>query len=79
MRPTDNDEYVVPFKGAKVNRDKANQAGFGIIGGFIGVVLSLIIFGADHKSYSLILAGAFAGLGLFGYAYLRRIKKSKKT
>jgi|GEM_PF-3094746 len=79
MNQKDNDEYFVLFKGAKLNRNQATQTGFGIIAGLIGFALCLIIFGTNHKLYSLILITIFAGIGFFGHGYVKEIKKSRKT
>ena len=79
MKPKDNDEYFLPFKGAKLNKGEANQTGFGIIAGLIGIALPLMIFGTDHKFYSLMLVIVFAVLGYFGYGYVKKRKKAKKT
>jgi len=79
MKEKDSDEYFVPFKGAKLKKDEANQAGVGIIAGIIGIVMAMMFFGTDHKLYSLILVGIFVGVGFFGYGYLRKVIKSKKT
>lgn len=79
MKPFNRDENIVPFKGAKLNNFTANQAGVGIFGGIIGVLFALIIFGTDHKIYSLIIVCIFAGLGFFGYGFLKQLKIQKRT
>ena len=79
MRPENKDKYIVPFKGAKLDKHEANQIGFGIIAGLIGIVLALILFGRDHEIYSLILIGLFSCVGFFGYGFLKKNKKAKKT
>ncbi len=71
--------YVVPFRGAKLNKHEANQTGFALIAGIIGIILALTIFGKDNKLYSLILIGLFSGIGFFGYGFLSKNKKQKKT
>jgi len=79
MKEKDKDNYVVPFKGAKLKKAEANQAGFGIIAGIIGAVLALMVFGTENKIYSLLIVCVFAGVGFFGYGFIRKSKTIKKT
>ena len=46
---------------------------------FVPIVLALMIFGKDHKLYSMIMVGLFSGVGFFGYGFLKKIKETKKT
>lgn len=74
-----NDEYVVPFKGAKLKLKDAHQIGAGIISGCLGIIVALIIFGARHKTYSILLVTLFACVGFFGYRRLVTSSKPKET
>lgn len=79
MTSKKKNEYIVPFKGAKLSKSEANKAGFGILTGFIGIIIALVLFGTSHKFYSIILVGIFAGVGFLGFGYLRKRKSTKKT
>jgi hypothetical protein len=69
MTKNKDDDYIVVFKGAKLNKKEANRVGLGIIFGIIGIIVGLIVLGPDRKY--LILFTAFC-LSLFGYVYLGR-------
>ena len=83
MKKSSNKEkdeaHIVPFRGAKLNKREANQTGFAVVAGIVGIILALIIFGKDNKLYSLILVGLFSGLGFFGYGFLSKNNKRDKT
>jgi uncharacterized membrane protein len=71
----EKNEYIVPFKGAKLNKREANQTGFGIIAGVVGMVAAFTVFGTSHKLYSIILVGLFAVIGFLGYGYFQKRKR----
>ena len=83
MKKSSNKEkdkaHIVPFRGAKLNKSEANQTGFAIVAGIVGIILALTIFGKDNKFYSLILVGLFSGIGFFGYGFLSKNNKRDKT
>ena len=67
MTKNKDDDYIVDFKGAKLNKKEANRVGLGIIFGFVGIILGFIVLGPERKC--LILFAAFF-LSLFGYIFL---------
>jgi uncharacterized membrane protein len=60
----------------KLNRSAANQTGFGIIAGLIGIAIAVTIFGFEHKLLSLIIVGVYAGFRF--YVYPKAWRKSHK-
>ena len=66
MNKQDNNDYVVLFKDAKISRRQAKRVGFGLIFGFVGVLISVGIFGPDNRLAALVIALLFALIGYFG-------------
>ena len=66
MNKQDDSDYVVLFKGAKISRRQAKQVGFGLVFGFVGVLISIGIFGPDNRLAALVIALLFAFIGYFG-------------
>ena len=66
MNKQDNNDYVVLFKDAKISRRQAKRVGFGLIFGFVGVLISIGVLGRDNKIAALIVAGVFTFIGYFG-------------
>ncbi len=65
MNRQDNNDYVVLFKDAKISRRQAKQVGFGLIFGFVGVLISIGIFGPDNRLAAFVIALLFAFIGYF--------------
>jgi hypothetical protein len=66
MNKQDYDDYMVLFGGVKISKRKAKQVGFGLIFGFVGVLISIGIFGPDNRLAALVIALLFAFIGYFG-------------
>jgi cell division protein FtsW (lipid II flippase) len=58
-----NDDYVVDFKGAKLNKREANRVGLSIIFGFIGILITFFLpYELNSKvNYLTILMFIFIG------------------
>lgn len=69
MTKIKDDDYIVNFKGANLNKKEANRVGLGIILGFLGLIFGFIILGPERKH--LILISALC-LSLIGYVLLGR-------
>ena len=74
MKNKEKDDYIVPFKGAKLSKREANKVGLSIIFGIIGIVVSLATIGTNNKTIGFIIVAAFA---LFGYFVGNKIFKKK--
>ncbi len=66
MNKQDNSDYVVLFKGAKISRRQAKRVGFGLVFGFVGVLISVGIFVPDTRLAALVIALLFEFIGYFG-------------
>jgi len=81
MSTNKKDEHITYFRGAKLKKREANQAGFGILFGIFGIVIFILIFGTDKKLmapfwtvYSL--DSVFIYLAVF---FIKGQKKEKRT
>jgi hypothetical protein len=66
MNKQDSNDYMVLFGGARISRHQAKRVGFGLIFGFVGVLISVGIFGPDNRLAALVIALLFAFIGYFG-------------
>ena len=63
------DDYVVLFKGAKLNRSQANRLGFSIICGFVATIVLVPTIGDNNPLITKILVISVAVLA---YTLYRR-------
>ena len=63
----DNNDYVVLFGNVKMSKHQAKKVGFGLICGFVGVLISIGVLGRDNKIAALIVAGVFTFIGYFRF------------
>jgi len=78
MRNKTQDDYKVCIWGTAVSKIEANRIGLAIIIGFIGVFLSVIVFGPQNKITAFFISFALAAFGYFGVAKKVFKNKSKK-
>jgi hypothetical protein len=64
-------EYVVLFGGVRLSRAQLNRLGFGLIFGFVGLLISIGIIGRDNILPSLVVALIFAFIGYFALSKKR--------
>ena len=58
-------EHLVLFGGIKFSKVLANRLGFGLICGFVGLLISIGTMGRDNRLASLVVATVFACIGYF--------------
>jgi hypothetical protein len=66
MNKKSKDEYIVLFQGVKIYKREANKVGIGIIFGFVGALISVLILGVEYKIAGVIICSIFAAVGYFG-------------
>ena len=66
MNKQDSNDYMVLFGGARISKHQAQKVGFGLIFGFVGLLISIGVLGRDNKIAALIVAGVFTFIGYFG-------------
>lgn len=64
----EKDDYIVPFKGAKLSKKEANKVGIAIIFSYIGAVIIYFVFGIENKTGVFLICLALAFVGYFGIA-----------
>ena len=64
----EKDEYRVCIWGITVSKHEAKKIGITIVIGFIGAVLSYIVFGAQNKLTVFIISFVLVAFGYFGVA-----------
>ena len=70
-------DYYVNFRGAILTKTEANRIGVGLIFGFIGIVLVLLLPVEDKGLLSYLIIGIFIFIGYFFVSPLI-FKKSEK-
>jgi hypothetical protein len=65
MDQKQKNEYIVPFKGAKLSKRDANKIGLGLALGFAGAVISVLLFGSGNRRVAVIFVLVFAAFGYF--------------
>lgn len=68
MSRKEKDDYVIPFKGAKLNRSQANRIGFAIICGFVAVIVLVPTIGETTPLLTkvLVISAFVLGFMLYG-------------
>ena len=66
MSKQDSNDYVVLFGAARISRRQAKKMGSGLIFGFVGLLISIGIFGPDNRLAALVIVLLFAFIGYFG-------------
>ena len=66
MNKKDNDDHIILFRGLKMTRRRGKQLGYGLVFGFVGVLISIGIFGPGNKFAALVVILVFAFIGFFG-------------
>ena len=72
---TNDNERIYLFKGIKLNKREVAQVSFSIFSGCVGIAFALVIFGFEHKPFSLILISLFTAFGFYGYGHFRKKNK----
>jgi hypothetical protein len=67
MNKQDSNDYVVLFGRARISKHQAQKVGFGLIFGFVGLLISIGVLGRDNKIAALIVAGVFTFIGYFRF------------
>jgi hypothetical protein len=65
MGEKQKEDYIVPFKGAKLSKREANKIGLGLAFGFAGAMISVLLVGSGGKMAAAIFILVFAAFGYF--------------
>jgi hypothetical protein len=65
---------MVLFGRVKLSKAQLNRLGFGLIFGFVGLLISIGTMGRDNRLASLVIALVFAFIGYFGLGNRRSRK-----
>ena len=74
MSEKEKDDYVVPFKGAKLKQSQATRVGFSIIFGFGAAFLLVPTIGDNSPLITKILVISAAVLGFIFYRGQRHVE-----
>ena len=63
MAKKKNNDYIVPFKGAKLSKKDANKTGITILVSILGIFLSFLI--TDNEILRIVIVFLSAAIGYF--------------